>query len=201
MTHYDRLKRKRLGDILVDEHLASEEVVITALQEQQRSGRLLSDILLQMQEVGEYDLARVIVEQYQTPFIELKSYAVHKDLIELFTPEFLHRSAVVPLDRFGRQICFACQEIPPKEIADELKRQSPGGVYIYIASAIEIRQALQAYAPLGEEARKALASKATPPATPAKPFPGDPEEDTAWKELFDAANESILTDLTTSTDD
>jgi len=114
MTHYDRLKRKRLGDILVDEHLASEEVVITALQEQQRSGRLLSDILLQMQEVGEYDLARVIVEQYQTPFIELKSYAVHKDLIELFTPEFLHRSAVVPLDRFGRQICFACQEIPPK---------------------------------------------------------------------------------------
>jgi hypothetical protein len=200
MTHYDRLKRKRLGDILVDEHLASEEVVITALQEQQRTGRLLSDILLQMQEVGEYDLARVVVEQYQTPFIELKSYAVHKDLIELFTPDFLHRSAVVPLDRFGRQICFACQEVPSKEVADELKRQSPGGIYIYIASAIEIRQILHDYAPLSEAGRKALAKTAASPTSAGKPFPGDPEEDTAWKELFDAANESILTDLTTPDD-
>ena len=74
MTHYDRLKRKRLGDVLVDEGLATEETVISALQEQQRSGRLLSDILLDLRQVGEHDLARAIVEHYQVPYIDLKNY-------------------------------------------------------------------------------------------------------------------------------
>ena len=58
MTNYDRLKRKTLGDILVDEELASEETVIQALQEQQRTGALLSSILLESREIDEFQLSR-----------------------------------------------------------------------------------------------------------------------------------------------
>jgi len=47
MTHYERLKRKRLGDVLVDEGVVERDVVIRALQEQQLSRRLLSAIPLE----------------------------------------------------------------------------------------------------------------------------------------------------------
>jgi len=82
MTHYDRLKRKRLGDVLVDEGLATEEIVIAALQEQQRTGALLSEILLKQRQVGEHDLARAIVDHYQVPYIDIKNYTMHKDLVK-----------------------------------------------------------------------------------------------------------------------
>jgi len=202
MTHYDRLKRKRLGDVLVDEGLATEETVISALQEQQRSGRLLSDILLDMRQVGEHDLARAIVEHYQVPYIDLKNYTIHKDLLKEIPSAFLHRARVMPLDRYAKQMCFACQEIPAKEVVDELRKFAPGGIYFYVASAVELRRALEDYAPVDKDApaaapAKAAAAKAGAPGAAKRPASGGkaPDEDTAWKDLFDAANESILTEI------
>jgi hypothetical protein len=192
MTHYDRIKRKRLGDVLVDEGLATEETIISALQEQQQSGRLLSDILLEMRHVGEQEIAHAIVDHYQVPYIDLKNYTIHKDLIQEFPPAFLHRARIVPLDRYGKQICVACQEIPGKDVVDELKKRAPGGIYFYVASALEMRRVLADYVAVkpGEKAAAAAA--------PAKVK--DDEESSAWKNLFDAANESILTELRSGDD-
>jgi len=190
MTNYDRMKRKRLGDILVDDGLATEEIVIAALQEQQRTGRLVSDILLEQRQVGERDLARAIVEHYQVPYVELKSYTLHKDLIQTIPAALLNRARVVPLDKYGKQICFACQEIPSKEIVEELRKHATGGVYFFIAAAMEIRRVLEDYAAVAKGAAAAPAATAKQKAaTPT------PDENTAWKDLFDAANESILTDI------
>jgi general secretion pathway protein E/type IV pilus assembly protein PilB len=203
MTHYDRLKRKRLGDVLVDEGLATEEIVIAALQEQQRTGALLSEILLQQRQVGEHDLARAIVEHYQVPYIDLRNYTIHKDLVKEIPPALLSRARVVPLDRYAKQMCFACQEIPAKEVVDELRKIAPGGIYFYVASAIDIKKVLEDHAPA---AAKPAAAPARAPAGakapaqgkagPAKaPAAAPTDEDSAWKDLFDAANESILTDI------
>jgi len=192
MTHYERLKHKRLGDVLVDEGIASEQIVIAALQQSQRTGRLLSDVLLESREVSEYELSRVIVEQYQTPFIDLKGYTLHKELIEEFPARLLHAAGVVPLERFGRQVCFACQEVPPPDVAMQLKEHSPAGIYVFSASAVEIRNALDTYAPIGEgdEVDKEAVAAAGAPISL-----GSLDEDTAWKDLFDTANESVLSEI------
>jgi Type II secretion system (T2SS), protein E, N-terminal domain len=203
MTHYDRLKRKRLGDVLVDEGLATEEIVIAALQEQQRSGALLSEILLQQRQVGEHDLARAIVEHYQVPYIELRNYTIHKDLVKEVPPALLNRARVVPLDRYAKQMCFACQEIPAKEVVDELRKIAPGGIYFYVASAVDIKKVLEDYAPVAKPAApakpaaaaKAAAGAKTPAKAAAAPAAAGEDENSAWKDLFDAANDSILTDI------
>ncbi|MDH3591832.1 MAG: hypothetical protein OER88_08140 [Planctomycetota bacterium] len=181
MTHYQRLKNKRLGDILVDEGLASKEAVIAALQQQQTTGRLMSESLLEAREINDYDLARAIVEQYQAPFIDLSKYTLHKDLIEEFPAELLHRARVLPLDRFGKQVCFACQEVPSADIAEALGKISEGGLYFFVASAYDLRQKLDDYATLQ-------------PMDGAPVF-GDIEEDSGWQNLFDSANESVVNEL------
>lgn len=193
MTHYDRLKRKRLGDVLVDEGLATEEEVIAALQEQQQTGKMLSDILFEGRKVSEYDIARAIVEHCQAPFIDLRAYTLHKDLIKTLPARLLHGAGVVPMERFGDQISFACQEVPSDEVANRLKEHSPGGIYIFIASSVDIRAALHSHAPLTAETEEE--PKAAAPVAARAPTPSE-EEDQAWKELFDTANEAILTDLT-----
>ncbi|MHC4971088.1 MAG: GspE/PulE/PilB domain-containing protein [Planctomycetota bacterium] len=197
MTHYDRLKRKRLGDVLVDEGLATEEEVIAGLQEQQQTGKMLSDILFEGRKVGEYDIARAIVEHCQAPFIDLRAYTLHKDLIQSMPARLLHGAGVVPMEKFGDQISFACQEIPSDDVANKLKEHSPGGIYIFIASSVDIRAALHNHAPL--TADTADEPKAAAPV--GKKAAAISEEDQAWKELFDHANESILTELTDPDDE
>lgn len=205
MSHYKRLKRKRLGDILVVEKVATKDAVISALHEQQKSQRLLSDILLDEQELGEWDLARVVVEQYQVPFVDLSRYSLHKDLLERFPPSLLHAAAVVPLDRFGEHVCFACQEIPGEAVVEKLKKSVSGGLHFYVALSLEIRRCLAEHAPLSDEERAKQPAVAAE-AAKAPEGSGETEggegpvplnEDSAWKELFDAANEAILQDLNT----
>lgn len=204
MTHYDRLKRKRLGDVLVDEGLATEEIVIAALQEQQRSGMLLSEILIQQRQITEHDLSRAIVEHYQVPYVDLKNYTIHKDLVKEVPTALLNRARVMPLDRYAKQMCFACQEIPAKDVVDELRKIAPGGIYFYVASAVDIKKAIEDYAapaaakPAPATAKAAAGAKAAPAKAAAKVPAAAAEssdENTAWKDLFDAANESILTEI------
>ncbi|MGH7162709.1 MAG: hypothetical protein ACREID_04435 [Planctomycetota bacterium] len=194
MADHDRLKRKPLAEILVDEGVVQKQAVIAALHEQQANRRLLSDILLDAAQVTEFHLARVLVDQLQAPFIDLTGYTFHKDLIQVFPARLLREYAILPLDRFGSVVTFACQEPPPAETVEKLKRYAPGGMYFYVALAAEIRRCLEDYVSL-EEAPAASAAKHVVPAD-VKNLPDlKIEEDTAWKELFDSANDAILSDL------
>jgi len=189
MTHYERLKRKRLGDLIVDEGLAEKDLVISALHEQQQTGKLLSSILLDCEQIDQYDLARVITEQYQVPFVDLENYSVHKDLIKEFPAEVLHRARVLPMERFGKFVCFACQEIPSPETHKKLREQT-GGVFVFAAFARDIVLKLQENHPweapeTDEPFAGAVQAKAE----------GDLKADQSWQSLFDAANESVLSEL------
>ncbi len=188
MTHYDRLKRTRLGDMLVDEGMVQKEGVIEALREQQRTHRTLSDILIDSQQVAEYDVARILVQEQQLPFLDLSGYTVHKDLVGQFPIDLLHRAAVVPLEKFGEQVAFACQEIPTGQVAEELRAHAPGGLFVYVAFASEIRRVLGEYAP--------LASDGTPWADSQ-----NPSSDGKWKHLFDSANDAVMADIGPGTEE
>lgn len=186
MTHYERLKKKRLGDILVDEGLVGKDTMIAALHEQQVSSRLLSDILIEGDELSEYQLARTLVEQQQLPYVDLTCYVLHKDLIKEFAGSFLHKNGVVPLETFGGRIAFAAQEIPNPTVIEELKEHSPKGLFFFIALASDVKRCLQENAPLEGDDRVAVVKQAQGE---------DAGEDMAWQSLFDAANESVIAEL------
>ena len=190
MTHYERLKRKRLADLIADEGLVEKDVVISALHELQQTGRLLSSILLDAEAIDQYDLARLIVEQYQVPFVDLENYSAHKDLIREFPAEVLHRARVVPLDRFGTSVCFACQEVPSPDSYKRL-RETVGGVFVYAAYARDIVLLLAEHHPWEEPEADPVHAAGTGGSGAAK----DMGEDKSWHSLFDSADESVMSDV------
>lgn len=197
---FDRLKKKRLGDILVDEGLVGKEHVIEALHEHQRSKRLVSDVLLDGGQLREFELAKALVEQQALPFVDLANYTIHKDLVATFPAEFLHRAAIVPMDRFGSQVAFACQELPAGDVAEELRVRLPDGCYFFVALSCEIRRVLKESAPLEKEEVPVVEVRAgtkapAPGAKPASAAKPKQSEDLAWRELFDAANAAVIADL------
>jgi hypothetical protein len=189
MTHYDRVKRKRLADLLVDEGLVNKKVVLAALRVQYETKELLSTILLGADDVDAYDLARLITEQYQVPFLDLENYSADKDLIQEFPAELLHVGRVVPLDRFGSSVAFACQEVPSPEVHAAL-RDIAGGVFVFSAYSRDIVTCLDANHPW-----RAPESAASASSDDGDSVAGEGENDSAWQSLFDSANESVMSDI------
>ena len=192
MTYYERLKRKRLSDILVDEGVASKEAVITALHEHQQGSQLLSQVLIKGGELQEYDLARVLVDQYQLPFLELANHSYHRDLIEKFPAGLLRANGMIPLDSFGEVTSFVCQEFLSDATFTELAALGIHRVFLFIALATDIKQAMHAHVPLEEEAGTADARRTQA---------AEMAADKTWTELFDTANEAIVTGMSEASDD
>jgi hypothetical protein len=189
MTHYDRVKRKRLADLLVDEGLVNKKVVLAALREQYETKKLLSTILLESEDVEAYDLARLITEQYQIPFIDVEKYSMDKDLVQEFAAEVLHLGRIVPLDRFGGSVSFACQEVPSPEVHAAL-RDIAGGVFVFSAYSRDIVTCLDANHPWRAPERDASAGS-----DDGDSAAGAGENDSAWQSLFDSADDSVMSDI------
>ena len=186
MANLERLNRKPLGELLVGEGLLNRDTVDEALRKQKASKRLLSDVLLDAGLILELDLATVLVQQQQIPYIDLSAYNVRKELIQELPAQLLHRGALVPLERFGDQIVFACQELPSWEIVESLRRHCPDGQYYYVGLAADVKRLLREYAPLAPE----------PEEEPeAATIEVDPSEEDSWKSLFDSANSAVMADI------
>jgi len=73
----------RLGDLLIQQGLLTEEQLKIALDEQKRTGRKLGRVFVESGYVTEAGISQALAGQLRIPFIELKSFTPRADLIKL----------------------------------------------------------------------------------------------------------------------
>lgn len=73
----------RLGDLLIQQGLLTEEQLKIALDEQKRSGRKLGRIFVESGYVTESGISQALARQLRIPFVDLKSFTPASDLIKL----------------------------------------------------------------------------------------------------------------------
>lgn len=83
-------KKIRLGDLLVEHGLISNEQLMQALAEQKRSGHKLGRLLVERGYVKEDKVLELVSRQLQIPYIDLKRYQFEPDTIRLI-PEMVSR--------------------------------------------------------------------------------------------------------------
>lgn len=73
----------RLGDLLIQQGLLTEEQLKTALDEQKRTGRKLGRVFVESGYVTEAGISQALARQLRIPFIELRSFTPRPELIKL----------------------------------------------------------------------------------------------------------------------
>jgi MSHA biogenesis protein MshE len=97
-----RPEKVRLGEILVQQKLLTEEQLGLALAEQKRSGRKLGRVFIESSYVTEEQIAGALARQLNIPYINLKFYNINPEVVRLL-PETQARRfrALVLEDRKG----------------------------------------------------------------------------------------------------
>ncbi len=97
-----RPEKIRLGDLLVQQKLISQDQLKFALDEQKRSGRKLGRVLVDNAYVSEDQISEALAKQLNIPFINLKYYTVNLEIVRRLSESQVRRfRALVLEDRNG----------------------------------------------------------------------------------------------------
>jgi MSHA biogenesis protein MshE len=92
-----RPEKIRLGDLLIQQGLLSDEQLKFALDEQKRSGRKLGRIVVDSAFVTEEAISQALARQLQLPFVDLKQFNPKPELISLLPEAQARRFRAVVL--------------------------------------------------------------------------------------------------------
>lgn len=104
-------KRARLGEVLVDAGLATREDVERALVEQRRhGGRRIGEILIEMGVVDEGTLAMTLARKFHLPFVDLDECLIDPDALRAIPRAIIEKYHVLPIDRDHERITIALSD-------------------------------------------------------------------------------------------
>ena len=117
-----RPEKIRLGDLLIQQGLLTEEQLKFALDEQKRSGRKLGRIVVESAFVTEEAISQALARQLQATYVDLKLFNPRPDLISLLPEAQARRFRAVVLDEADGRLRVGFADPTDLQAFDELVR-------------------------------------------------------------------------------
>ncbi|MDP2881508.1 MAG: GspE/PulE family protein [Azonexus sp.] len=94
-------QKVRLGDLLIQQGLLTEEQLKIALDEQKRTGRKLGRVFVESGYVTEEGISQALARQLRIPFVDLKNFTPKPDLIKLLPEAPARRFRAMVLEQLA----------------------------------------------------------------------------------------------------
>jgi type IV pilus assembly protein PilB len=140
------MKRKLLGEILLDEGLISEEQLKAGLEKQKREkGLKIGEALVALGAVTEEDVAKAVWQQRQIPYVDLDSYALDPNVIELVPEKVARAYTALPLFKIGNALTVAMADPLNLIAVDDLRSKTGCEIEPVISTEGKITRCLDHY--------------------------------------------------------
>jgi MSHA biogenesis protein MshE len=114
-------RRIRLGELLVQQNVITEEQLATALAEQRRTGRKLGRVLGDLGFVSEGSLHEFLAKHLQVPFVDLKQARVDREAVKLLPEPLARRYRALVLQQDSRGLLVGMADPSDLHAYDELQ--------------------------------------------------------------------------------
>jgi len=114
----------RLGDLLVQQKLITQDQLQFALdqQQQQKSGRRkLGRLLVENAFVTEEDICRTLSTQLGIPYIDLKTFKVNEELVRLLKEEQARKCQAIVLENRDNVLLVGMADPTDRSALDQLR--------------------------------------------------------------------------------
>ncbi len=91
-------KKIRLGDLLVEKGLITEDQLILALQEQKKLGRKLGSTLVELGMIDEQSILNLLSSQLAIPLVDLRNYTYDENVVRTLSESIARRYRAIVLE-------------------------------------------------------------------------------------------------------
>lgn len=143
-----RNRKKRIGDMLIDEHMITEEQLAQALPIAQESQKKIGEVLVELGFVTEEGIANALSRQLGIDVVTLNGAKIEEDLLKLVNGTLLRKHTMIPFEyaRDNLNVVHVAMADPMDMTAiDDFAIVSNMQVEPVIATTREIMMALDKY--------------------------------------------------------
>jgi len=115
-------KKIRIGDLLIQNGIITEDQLMTALAEQKKTGRKLGKALTDLGFVEEDKLLDLLSRQLEIPFVQLRHYQFNQDLIKKLAETHARRFRAIVLDEQQGELLIGMADPMDLMALDEIGR-------------------------------------------------------------------------------
>jgi MSHA biogenesis protein MshE len=117
-----RPEKIRLGDLLIQQGLLTDEQLRFSLEEQKRSGRKLGRIVVESSFVTEEAISQALAKQLRIPFVDLKHFNPKPELIRLLPEAQARRFRTIVLEEIDGKLRIGFVDPTDLQAYDEIAR-------------------------------------------------------------------------------
>ncbi len=137
--------RIRLGDLLVQNNLITEDQLMEALAEQKRTGRKLGATLTSLEMVSEHQLLELLSTHLDVPLINLEDYRVNQNAVKLLPEIQARRYRALVIDDKGDTLLVVMTDPADLNAVDTLTEQLPKPIELAVVSEQQLFSAYDSY--------------------------------------------------------
>jgi len=140
-----RIIRKKIGELLIERKIISDEQLEHALQVQKENGGYLSQHLIDLGFTSESDIARCLSSQYGFPYLPLDNYSIPPEVLEIIPFKLIKIYSVLPIDKVGQVLTVAMADPLNDGLIEMLKQITNCNIEIFISTYSDITLTLERY--------------------------------------------------------
>ena len=114
--------KMRLGDLLVHEHIITNEQLMQALSSQKTSGRKLGDTLIELGYIGERQLLEFLAQQLNVPFLDISQRRIPTEVATLVPEVHARRLRALIIEDNGDNVLIGMSDPADLNALDQLER-------------------------------------------------------------------------------
>lgn len=137
-----RPEKVRLGEILVQQKLLSEEQLQFALGEQKRTGRKLGRVFVENGFVTEEQISGALAKQLNIPYINLKFFNINQELVRMLPESQSRRYRAIVLEERNGTLMVGMADPTDLYAYDELARILKANIALAVVNEGELLQAI-----------------------------------------------------------
>jgi len=136
-------KKKRIGELLVESGLLSQDQFKEILSEQKGSTKRIGELIVSKGICSEYDIAAALSSQVGIPCIDLKAAVIEPSAVNIISEKLALRHEIVPIHVRGRDLHIAMADPFSHEALEDLQFATGYRIQPYISTHSDIRWAIE----------------------------------------------------------
>ena len=135
--------RPRLGDVLQAARVITKEQLAFSLEQQERTGLRLGDILVKLNFVTEKEMKQALCAQLGIPFVDLDNVVIDRTLADVVDAEFGRARGIIPIAAIGNALTVAMDDPTDLAAIESLATTTGRTIQVVTSSRAAFRRAFE----------------------------------------------------------